>query len=206
MYPTITQNTAHVATGLGRLILQFKEQPRMAAVLTAILLECQAVEDALYAVLTQRLTNGNPVGAQIDVLGKIVGQPREGLSDAAYLPLINARIKANRSDSTINTLIAIVQLILGASTPILVREYAKAVEIEVDGLTSVNAYQIWREFLNIAKEAGTSIRLIFSNAASSATLKMTTAYPGSTFTTLVAQRIDSAYVAGGGGLLAGAFA
>ena len=206
MVPVLTQNTSHVAIGLGRLILQFREKPRLAVLLTAILTEVQAVENALWQVLTQRLTNGNPVGAQLDVLGRIVGQPREGLSDAAYLPLINARIRANKSDSTVNTLITILQLIVGKTTPILVREYAKAIELELDGLVTVNAFQIWREFLDVAKEAGTSIRFIFSNAPATNTLKMTTAYPGSSFTTVLTQRVDTAFAAPAGGLLAGAFA
>lgn len=206
MYPVIEHNQAHVQIGLARLLLQFKEKPRLAVVISAFLTECQAVEDALYDVLTRRLTDGNPQGAQIDVLGRVVNQPREGLADAAYLPLINARIKANKSDSTINTLITIMQLIVGVTATILVREGPKAVELEVDGVVGVNAYQIWREFLNVAKEAGTSIRIIFSNAPSSSTLKMTTAYPGSAFTTLLTQRIDSVYDAPSGGLLAGALA
>lgn len=200
----ITHNTQHINVGLSRLILQFQGKPRFTALLAAILNEGQAVEDMFYGLLVRALDNPNVSGVTLDTLGKIVGQTRQGQTDASYIPYIKARIKTNLSDGTVETLLAIVVLLVAPTTPIRFREYTKAVEIEVDGVTA-NAYQVWQQFLEFAKPAGTALKFIFSNAPSSLTLKITTAYPGSTFATLLTQRIDTSHVVGGGGLLAGAF-
>lgn len=197
----LAYNPNHISQGLARLITQFKEKPRLSALIAAILNEDQQIEDALWSLLTRALDNPNLSGVSMDAIGKLVGQPRQGQSDGAYLPYIQARIKTNLSDGTVETLLAITVFLVGAGIPILFREYTKAVEIEVDGVTG-NAYQIWQQFLNLAKDAGTKLNFIFSNAATSSTLKTTSAYGGS-FTTITSQRIDDTYAPGGGGLLAG---
>lgn len=200
----IVHNTQHVNVGLSRLILQFQGKPRLAAFLASWLNEVQAAEDMLYGLLVRALDNPNVSGVTLDTLGKIVGQTRQGQVDAAYIPYLKARIKTNLSNGTVETLLGIVVLLVAPTTPILFREYTKAVEIEVDGVAG-NAYQVWSQFLQLAKDAGTSLRLVFSKSPSGTTLKRNSAY-GSTFTTTTSQRPGSFYTTGvGGGALAGVF-
>lgn len=195
----IMQNKQHVANGVALFITQFKEKPRMTALLAAFLNEGQQVENALYGLLAMQLPTAT--GAALDLIGKIVGQTRQGMLDAQYVQFIQARIKTNLSDGKVETLIAITLLLVGLSTPVLFREYLKAVEIECDGVT-VNAYVVWSQFLNAAKDAGTKMNFIFSNVASAFTLKLSSAYGG--VTTVNSQRIDSAYdPANPGGMTAG---
>jgi hypothetical protein len=199
----ITHNTQHINIGLSRLILQFQGKPRFTALLAAILNEGQAVEDMFYGLLVRALDNPNVSGVTLDTLGKIVGQTRQGQVDATYIPYLKARIKTNLSNGTVETLLGIVVLLVAPTTPILFREYTKAVEIEVDGVTA-NAYQVWQQFLEFAKPAGTSLKLIFSKSPSSATMKYTSS--SSSFTTTTTQRFGSSWTVGtGGGVLAGMF-
>lgn len=200
--PQITLNSQHIAIGLNRLLLQFQGRPRFAVLLAALLNEVQEVENALYGLLVRALDNPAVGGVTLDAIGRIVGQSRQGQADAAYVPYLQARIKTNFSDGRLETILSILLFLIGASTPIIVREYPKALELEADGVVA-NAYQVWSQFLELSKDAGTRLLFVFSGVSSSLTLKMTTAYPGSSFTTVLTQRMDTAYVVGGGGLLAG---
>lgn len=198
----ITQNTQHVQNGVALLITQFKEKPRMTALLAAFLNEGQQIENALYGLLARVLPT--TTGITLDTIGKIVGQTRQGMLDAQYVQFLQARIKTNLSDAKVETLIAITLLLVG-SGPILFREYLKAVEIEVDNV-SVNAYVVWSQFLNVAKDAGTSLRFVFSKNQSSSTLKLSSSYGTATFNPTTAQDPGSAWsVSVGGGNVDGVF-
>jgi hypothetical protein len=168
---TMTKYTGHVDRATSRLIMQFRDKPRIVAFVAAIANEVQQLENAAWDVLLLRaLDNPLTSGAQLDMIGRVVGQAREGNSDAAYIPLLRARIKTNRSDGRTETLIAITLLLLGLSTALFLREYPKAIEIEADGV-AINAWVAWNEFLNHAKDAGTSLHFVFSKAPSSQTFK-----------------------------------
>jgi len=71
----------------------------------------QDVENVLQQLLLQRWID-TAVGVQLDQLGKIVGQAREGRDDDDYRRFIRARILTNRSDGRFETLITIALLVL----------------------------------------------------------------------------------------------
>jgi hypothetical protein len=56
----------------------------------------QELEDATQSLLTT-LDIDNSVGAQLDVIGRLIGQVRGGFDDATYRLFLKARIQANRS-------------------------------------------------------------------------------------------------------------
>jgi len=91
-----TSITTHVADGLAHLTDQFRGQPNIQAIATAFLQEVQTLENAIQFVIVQRLIQ-NATGIQIDGIGSIVGQPRNGLDDATYKFVIQARIRAINS-------------------------------------------------------------------------------------------------------------
>lgn len=98
----------HVAIALGRLPQQFKDATKLQAFISAFMSESQALENAMQDLLTQR-TLDNAVGAQLDVIGKIVGQARGGLSDTDYRRYCRARIAANRSNGVPEDLIKVAE-------------------------------------------------------------------------------------------------
>lgn len=77
----------------------------------AFALPAQGVEDMLWDLFTLRSVL-EAVGAQLDVIGKIVGQPRNGLDDDLYRRYILARISVNRSRGVASDLIRITRLVL----------------------------------------------------------------------------------------------
>lgn len=98
-YPT--KNTQVVALGLSRLISRYRDGsgnplPNIGNLLTIYLNEIQLAENMMWDVFTLRnLATG--VGDQLDHIGNIVGQAREGLDDVGYRIAIGLRILANRS-------------------------------------------------------------------------------------------------------------
>ncbi len=110
----LSKDTEHVLQSLARLIAQYVDKPRMEA-LTAIYAEqVQDLEDAWWELATERFVD-TAVGVQLDILGVIVGQDRNGLDDDTYRALIRARIKANNSDGTIPAIYGVALAAAGGS-------------------------------------------------------------------------------------------
>lgn len=103
--------TDHVAAALARLAQQLKDKPNIEAIFTALLGPTQSIEDVLYQLLTER-TIDTAVGAQLDALGTLVGQPRNGMVDEDYRRLVRARIARNNSDGLVEDLIVVTRLII----------------------------------------------------------------------------------------------
>lgn len=79
--------------------------------LTELVTPMQTVEDTLRALFTERRVD-TAVGAQLEVLGRIVGQPRNGADDDTYRRYIRARIAANKSNGLIEDVIKIARLVV----------------------------------------------------------------------------------------------
>ena len=116
----------HVQTGLALLTEQFKGQPNIAAILTAILNRVQEVEDELWVDLWGWVlefvdpddpTNVfNASGNQLDDLGAIVGEARNGRIDSDYIPAIKLRIRINRSKGRAEDMVQVANLISNLAT------------------------------------------------------------------------------------------
>lgn len=168
----ITKNTDYYTEGLGRLLQQFKNKPRIAALLEAWLTECQEVEDAMWDIFSRRLfQDANIPTAMLDIYGIIVGQERNGQSDAAYLIYITARIRTNRSGGQASDLQAITALLIPSATTISVLDYGPAsVVVMVDvAVTDVDPYLVMTQFLELAVAAGVEISFIWTPEAPSNT-------------------------------------
>ncbi len=173
----LEHNPDYVAQGLLRIIEQYKGKPRLAAWITSYLEEIQELEDAMWQVVTERWLekpDGSPgaVGAQLLVLGRIVGQVNPGLdiSDPIerenYRALIRARIKVNRSSGKRGQLIEILRLVVGDDATINYAEYYPARIM----LTSVGAdadldMDIVLGLLRDAKAAGVALQLVSTSGA-----------------------------------------
>jgi len=94
----------------------------------------QDVENAFQQLLTGRFVD-TAIGEQLDIIGKIVGQPRNGQDDDTYRRFIRAEIRANRSDGVFEDLIAVAELVVGdAATTIVTRNEGTATaRVLVDG-------------------------------------------------------------------------
>lgn len=87
--------------------------------ITAMTGAMQDLQDTLQTMLTERRID-TAVGTQLDTLGKIVGQPRDGLEDADYRRYIRARVLTNKSCGRINDVIRIAKLLTLEEAPRIV--------------------------------------------------------------------------------------
>lgn len=157
----ITKITNHQAQAIARLKEQFKGKAKYVDFVLTMAEPAQPLEDALWQLLTERAVD-TAIGVQLDNLGTIVGEPRNGDSDANYRPRIRARIWTNRSSGVPEELIQVVSLLLGAvSAEIEVEnQYPAAVVVRISGYSITEAFaDTIISFLKDAVAAGVRIIL-----------------------------------------------
>lgn len=71
----------------------------------------QDIENAGQQLMVYRFVD-SAVGVQLDVLGRLVGQPRGGLDDDTYRRYIRARIAANKSEGQFEDIINVTDLVV----------------------------------------------------------------------------------------------
>lgn len=129
--------TTHVDDALERFITQYKGKPRLSALLSAWVKQVQSAEDVCYQLATLLLLD-SAVGDQLDKLGLLVGEERQGRGDELFRVYVKARIRANRSLGTANDILA-VMIAIGAvpdDPPFL--EYLAAFTLFLASLESTN--------------------------------------------------------------------
>lgn len=150
-----------VAAALARLCEQFKNKTNIASLVTALVGPAQTIESALWQLLTQRRVS-TAIGSQLDALGKLVGQLRNGASDSDYTRYISARIRTNISRGRIEDLIAIAKSVLNDSADLITVDTkgigATVVRVTGDGTTDAIA-AILISFLRDAQAAGVKLTL-----------------------------------------------
>jgi hypothetical protein len=102
---------AHVSAGLKLLVEQFRGKPVIEALLSSYLSRVQELEDELWIVLWGWVL-GNATARQLDDLGAIVGELREGRDDTEYEAAIRVRIRINRSKGRTIDVIDVAALLL----------------------------------------------------------------------------------------------
>jgi hypothetical protein len=96
---TITKKTNHVDEAQDHLIEQFRGKANFNAMIAALVEQIQDLEEAAFEVFEQTDIY-SAVGVQLDGIGAIVGQPRQGRNDVDYRIAIFARIAVNISSGT----------------------------------------------------------------------------------------------------------
>lgn len=156
MTADLTQITDHTLAAGARVREYMKGKPNFAALLNAVVGQIQDLENAAFAVLTER-TIDTAVGVQLAAIGKVVGQPRAGETDALYRRKIRARIATNNSEGTIDEIYNIARLIVDDSTvSLILHNYGTAAFHLVMFSAPVTdaVATIVSEFLAAAKTAG----------------------------------------------------
>jgi hypothetical protein len=160
----LTYISDRVERALARLPQQHKDKANIRALVSALVGPAQAIEDAIWQLYTLRRVD-TAEGVQLDLLGDVVGQPRDGLSDDDYRRYIRARIATNRSLGVVEDLIKITRLVVG--------DDALRVEVERQNIATIvvrlleipitdELADIVFDFLFKAKAAG--VRLILESS------------------------------------------
>lgn len=152
----------HVEAGLALLIDHYKEKPVLEAYIRSFLSRIQELEDAIRDVIVGRLLD-TATGAQLDILGAIVGQSRTSEDDDLFRARIRTRILANRSRGNPIDIIAVARSALGSDDLTYTELYPATVLVEtIEAVSSASAAVI-AEFLRAAKSAGTRITYHYSS-------------------------------------------
>lgn len=122
---TIKYVSDHVLDGLDRVISRFDHSPRLRGFIAALLDQVQEVEGVLLDLFYSRTLDG-ATDAQLDVIGRVVGEPRDGLDDAAYRRFIRARLSVNLSQGERERLKDIVRATAGTDDVQFVPNYPAA--------------------------------------------------------------------------------
>lgn len=99
----------------------------------------------------------NVSGVQLDLIGRLVGQQRNGVDDATYRSYLKARIVANRSTGTPEDLYRVFRALYGSTIGLVVTTSdigVKAFSIRVRGVITHAQAMVGRVFLRDSKEAG----------------------------------------------------
>lgn len=171
--PVVPQQVDHAASALARVAQYLRDSPRFVGILTAFANRAQDLETALQAFPAARsLATG--AGAQLDALGAIVGQARQGMSDADYRRYLQARVKVNRSSGTPEELLAMLRLAVSSATTIALVEYPPAAfVVRLDGAAQVTAQMpAVSAFLGAAKAAGVHATIEWFESAATDVLRL----------------------------------
>jgi hypothetical protein len=110
------KETDHVGTSLALLLDQYKGKTFIKGYLSTLARRVQDVENVLWDIIELRRLDV-ATGAQLDALGKLVGERRIGRNDTDYRTGIRIRIRVNRSKGRTVDVIDVAMLAAGIYPP-----------------------------------------------------------------------------------------
>jgi hypothetical protein len=165
---SLVEKTTHEAEAVATFLQQFKGKAKLAALLASYVDQVQQLEAVLFDVLASRAIDAAE-GDQLDLLGDLVGQDREGRSDSDYRIWIKARIRVNLSSGTGNDIIATVGAILGTAGRVTITELPPAaMRVDVSNALGGTPADV-AELISQARGAGIDCNLVYTLAADAAT-------------------------------------
>lgn len=138
--------------------------------LRSLCLPFQSIEDALQQLESERSVDTS-IGAQLNTIGNIVGEEREGEGDDDYRRRIRGRIAVNRSKAGIGDIIRVTQLVLAdfPTAEIVVHHMGEGdLEVRIDAVAIPDdVADVLIKFLRLSVAAGIRIILESSTQAPS---------------------------------------
>jgi hypothetical protein len=173
----LTEKLNHVAEALDNLVQQFKGSGNLALFITSWVNEVQELEGMWFDLLENRWI-ATAVGAQLDGLGSIVGEDRQGRSDAEYRVAIIARVGINVGSGTPEQIIAYVTTVTDGANVELTEFFPASLTVRaVTALTAAEATLIGN-LLKEIKSAGVRIDFIYGISPESELKKFDTVGQG----------------------------
>ncbi len=169
-----TQITDHSDQAVARLHTIHKAKANIEALVRMLVDPIQTIEDTLWQLLTERLID-TAIGEQLNVLGRIVGQTRDGLSDSDYRRHIRARISVNKSKGLWTDLIAVARLIINDTDAVLVNaesDHMTALMEVTESIVSDSLGAILIDFLSQTKSDVVRLLLTYSAQAAADTFTL----------------------------------
>jgi hypothetical protein len=162
----ITQLTDHAGEGAALVMHTLRSKPIFAAILAAWMVQVQAVETALWALLVDT-TLATATGAALDQVGALLLAPRGGLTDDDdYRAVLRATVLARKSTGTAADLTAVLRAMLGVGPLFTYREGWASALLEPAAVLPFAATAAIGP-LRTAKAAGVQLQLLDPPAAQS---------------------------------------
>jgi len=128
----VTQISDHAQAAKDRLLFQYKGKVNIEALLDSLGgQQIQDLENILFD-LNSRLDIENSEGVQLDNIGLIVGQPRNGQDDVTYRLFLRAKAGRNVSEGDIERVLSVWKIITGGTVVQLFESYPAEVELSSD--------------------------------------------------------------------------
>ena len=144
-----------VSVGLSRMLSQWKDKAVITGLFKSYLENIQVVENMWFQLLEERDIY-TAIGEQLDVLGLIVGENREGRDDEEYRQALFNRIALNSSDGTPNKVLEILEVITLGENVNLFEHFPANIHYFTDGTTTSDITFI----MDNASAAGVSVRVM----------------------------------------------
>lgn len=150
----------HVAKGIALLLQQWRTSSKLVGILATYLRIFQDLEDVTWDVINSRMLD-TAVGAQLDMLGDLVGESRRGRNDIDYRAAVRLRIRVNRSQGRAVDVIDIATQ--GSGAPVKYREYPESFAWEVELVNPPSPAAVAQALMQ-AKAAGSRGYVIYTSS------------------------------------------
>jgi len=158
---TLAHNLTVVIDGQALPIYDLR-QPLFQALLATYLTEVQTLENAYWDLYIGTMLPA-AAGDALDMLGGLVGEPRQGRTDAEYRLWITARTRLLQSNGTPPDLLALARAVLPAAvTTRLLEFYPGTITVELIGPVDLKTAGQLGAMYKQAKAAGVRIETISS--------------------------------------------
>lgn len=155
----LVEQTDQVEQALRLLVSSYAGKPTLEAYLSSFITQLQELEAAAFDVIDVTDVDSNE-GEQLDLVGRIVGQPRGGRDDAAYQQWIKARVHVNKGSGTGNDLLIVAGLTVPvANSYTMTESFPQEVEIWLSGAIDNAVADSIRQILGETKLGGVRLQV-----------------------------------------------
>ena len=151
---TLLKKTTHAADAPLLFVAQFQPSPNLVALIQLMVDQVQEIEDAQFEILTEVSNILVAVGEQLDNLGRILNDQRNGRTDVDYRLGLLARINLNLSSGTGEDLISLVLNVTGPNTVELVEDFPAHFDVIIQDPVPAETGTLASIFVQSGKAAG----------------------------------------------------
>lgn len=157
-----TPRTDIVKTAIGHKYTQFNGAPIMEAIIASYAVQAQELENVFVNLWVLRVLD-NAENAQLDTLGKIVGEPRQGRDDDDYRLAIRARVLSNRSNASVEDILAVLKATDDKTYQIKDLGFASMLIEMKEAIGSTNPQEI-NDIIQRIKAGGVSASFVYNSS------------------------------------------
>lgn len=176
----------HVDLAEARVAEQYRLSTHLLGIIDAGAEQVQEIDNALWQLATERYlhsdaeinrvtVNYEAVGAQLDVLGRLLGLTRQNMTDDDYRAALKAQVKVLHSSGTAEEIIAVFYCVEPSSTITVTTWTIASLTCELSLPITATEALIYRKFLRRARAAGVKGILLWRQSPSAQCFKFCSA-------------------------------